>query len=257
MVLVSKEEFIGTYKHKKYGRDSWEKFEKSGIIPLNPSPLLANLVGHLIGDGSISGKVDIGCLRFYGTKEKLDGIEKDMLKLFNTKIPYLIEKTKDSFELRYNNAPLHRLFSLLEVPSGDKPIKIFGVPRWIRNGDKEVKRAFLQAICDDELSTPRRIKGRKNSWDCLKLKFSKSEKLLDNGIIFLTQIKNMFKEFHILSGEVGVTGEYLRKDGVRTKGIYFNISSKVENRIKFYYEINFARESTKKSLIYESVKFNL
>ncbi|MBT6995559.1 hypothetical protein HN953_02975 [Candidatus Woesearchaeota archaeon] len=255
--MITKEKFVNTYKYKNFGLKQYDYLEKKEILPIVASPILANIIGHLTGDGSLSGNFYNGAIRFYGTKEKLKGIEYDMLKLFNKKSTHFKEKVKNSFELRYNDALFHRLFFLLEVPKGDKPITEFGVPKWIMQGNKEIKRAYLQAICDDELSTPRKIPNKINSWDNFKLKFSKSENLLDCGTRFLTQIKNMFEEFNISSGNVGITGRYERKDGVITRGIYINLSVKIKNRINFYKEINFKRESKKRSLMYESVKYHV
>ncbi len=228
------------------------------VIPLHKTPLLANLCGHLIGDGGLQlRKNNEGHVRFYGTKEKLLKISDDYSIIFNKKVS--LRKRQRSFDkgymLAFADTRVVKLLSWLGVPTGDKVLKEFQVPEWIMNSNKEIKKKFLQALCDDELEGLYKEKGKPNTWHGLKFKMSKAEQHLTGHIHFLNQLRNLFLEFGIKTSEVKIAWNqpYDRKDGNITYPAYFRIQNKKSNRLKFQQEISFFRDERKSMQLAESL----
>lgn len=229
------------------------------ILPLPLTPNLAMICGHLIGDGTLrfSSKW-AGHLKFFGSKEKLLKISKEYGTLFNKKIN-LVKRRRPldkGFMLDFSDTQVVRVLNYLGVPSGAKVLSKFEVPDWILKGSKEIKRAFLQAICDDELGGLLKDKSKTNTWQGLKFKMSKKKELIKDHIIFLNQIRSLLKEFGIETSTVRISykEEFKRKDKNITLPAYFRISIKKQNRINFFKEIGFIKEYKKQQQLINSIK---
>lgn len=240
-------------------QSSKEKLSKRKILPLKKSWLLANICAHLIGDGSIKFRnKNQGALRFYGELEKLVSIQKDFEKLFGKK-PKLVKRKRPfetGFKIDQTDTNIVRILVFIGVPPGEKVLSTFTVPKWVMFGDKEVKRAFLRGLCDDELEGLYREKGKANTWHGLKFKMSKKKALLKKHVLFLTQLKELFWTFNIETSDVKVSHNetFLRKDGNVTCPAYFRIANKKENRRVFFKEIGFQREKRKQQQLLASLK---
>ncbi len=236
---------------------SQERLQEKSILPLRASPVLASLCGHLIGDGSLKlTNKNQGSIRFYGKKEKLLSIAQDYQSLFGRKVELTKRKRnkeKEEFKILFYDTHIARILAYIGVPTGDKIISAFQVPLWIREGGKEIKRAFLQAICDDELGGVYRVK--RNTWLGLRFKMSKKKELIAEHLIFLEQLRDLLKEFGIETSKVKVVPNqaFSRKDGNVSFPAYFKIMNAKPNRLKFYNEIGFILETKKKERLKASL----
>lgn len=252
-IVVSKENFLRTYINKAYGYKVLNQYD---ILPVRPSPILASIVAHLMGDGNLSKDKFVGDFRFYGTVPILNKIKDDVKKEFGINpYKYYHHPQGDVYVLKYNNCVISRILELCGVPRGDKILNYFKVPDWIMNGDKEIKKAFLSSIFTDEMCRIR--KSKNGSWDGLEFVMSKSKHRIESLIYFLNQLRNLLNDFEITSSDVKIKESkiYFRKDGNITYPAGFRIHTKIDNRRKFYFNVGFCDEE-KQKILYTSIKPN-
>ncbi len=154
MILLDSKLLYKSYKNKYAAMKAVKILSSSKLLPLHASKNLSSIVGHLIGDGNLSKNPFVGDFRFYGTEIKLNVIRKKIFRVFRIR-PKQFYRRKGGFVLKYNNCLMSRILNAVGVPRGNKVNVPFRVPSWIMCGSKPIKRAFLIAICDDELSSPR------------------------------------------------------------------------------------------------------
>ncbi len=125
-----------------------------------------------------------------------------------------------SYKCLVISKPVCRVLSLLGAPSGDKIKTPFLVPSWISK-NKEFARSYLRVAFDCEggfWKEPGRVR--------IRFRLGKSETLLKNGLEFMGDLKNMLSYFGIGTTKMHVRDENLRKDGIKTKSMWFDISQK-------------------------------
>ncbi len=236
---------------------SQRRLKDKCVLPLRASPVLACLCAHLIGDGSLKlTNKNQGSIRFYGKKEKLLSIAQDYQLIFGREVLLTRRKRskeKEEFKILFYDTHMARILAFIGVPTGDKILSAFKVPPWIMNGDKEMKRSFLQAICDDELGGVYKIK--RNTWLGLRFKMSKKKEFIQQHLVFLEQLRSLLKEFGIETSKIKVVPNqaYNRKDGNISYPAYFKIMNAKPNRLKFYNEVGFKLETEKR----EKLKMSL
>lgn len=242
------------YKTKWFGKMYLMEAKRRGILPLKKSPPLASLCGHLLGDGGIKG--DLTQVRFYGSKNKLNSISKDYYKLFK-KYPKIIktERTGKSYKITIPDSLVAKCLYLVGVPKGDKCIQPFIIPSWIMDSDKKIKKAFLQALFDDELEGVYKDYKKPNTWGGLKFKMSKSSLYIKEHVSFLNQLRLLLNEFKIETSDIKISwnSSYKRQDKHITYPAYFRIKIKYANRRRFCNSVGFLRESLKKQNLHNSV----
>ncbi|MCD6476623.1 MAG: hypothetical protein J7K26_00450 [Candidatus Aenigmarchaeota archaeon] len=248
-ILVSEKELLSGYSKPPYKKI--RKAKDKGWLPLYPSPIIANIIGHIMGDGNLNfDNSKTGRLRFYGNIEKIKKIETELKKIGLYK--YRIRKLEGEYELQFNNSVFCRIIRIACAPDGGKSIRKFTVPKWIMNGSKEIKKAFLQGIFDDELEGLYKDKRRKNSWQGLKFKMSKTD--IKNLKNFLQQIRKLISSFHVQISEIKIDKKsFKRKDGKITRSCYFRIYTNYENRVKFYRNIGFCKDVRKAEMLLKSI----
>ncbi len=243
MTLINKKIIYYNYKNKHSANKAIEYLEIKKIIPLIPSFKLSSIVGHLIGDGNLSKDPYVGDFRFYGTKHKLEGIKKDVKIIFRI-VPKNFYARKGGYVLKYNNAIIARVLSLVGVPRGNKTNQSFHLPYWIISGNKDLKKSFLCALCDDELSSFN--KDKKGYFYPLRLKFNKNEKLINSGIKFLEEIKQLFEDLDVQCSNIKINNSrFINKYGEINRSLYFNISARRYNLNKFARNVGFNYEIAK------------
>jgi intein/homing endonuclease len=252
--IVSKKEFLDTYKYKTWGIKALNICDKKEWLPLKPTHFLASIVGRLMGDGNLSKDRMVGDFRFYGDLLKLDKIKLNLKKYFGI-IPYsyYVHPKGGGYILKYNNAIFSRILELSGVPRGNKILNSFKVPKWIMEGNKKVKKAFLSAIFSDEMG--RIAHKQKNTWKGLEFGMSKIKSKSKDLIFFLNQLKIILDEFGVTSSDVILRKNrvYFRKDGHITYPARFYLHCNLNNRKRFYSNIGFDDE-VKQKLLYSSIK---
>jgi intein/homing endonuclease len=242
-ILLTKEKLISTYRNTKLGFHYANKH--SYLFPLRASPLLAGLVADITGDGHLGR----GLIQFI-SKDKSDAarFKKNFDLIFKHKSRIRISpSTKKTWECLIGSNTLYRIFALLEVPVGYKTVNKFGVPKWIKNGSKEIKKEYLQRIFTCEGS----VRFQNSRRIIIKFEMLKDEKILKSLEDYLQEIKNMLLEFDVKTTNLMFAGSNIRKDGRKSIGLSFEIQGTAKNfdsMLSFYREINFDTSLKKKKL---------
>ncbi|WP_457612397.1 hypothetical protein, partial [Methanocaldococcus sp.] len=219
---------VGGYKNKIIN-----ELKERSLVPLsynNPKiTILARIIGHILGDGSLIVNNKNSRVVFRGEIEDLEEIKKDLEKLgysgedikeFEsentiTKVDgnkVTIKGKGYSFEVRKKSLAV--LLKALGCVDGDKTKQLIKVPDWIMNGPKHIKKEFLAAYFGAELTTPK-IRNHGTSFKELTFKVSKIEELFERDE-FVKDIEKLLKEFNIELKTSEEDGN-IRKDGYKTR----------------------------------------
>lgn len=234
-VILIYSKFLETYKTRGYRIKHLAKYKH--LFPIKANPILAGIVADLIGDGSLQGapiwRADFTSKDIYELKR----FEKEVYKLFKKKciIRKCVSNTRgETYNTGINCSPIARILYLCGVPSGQKVLKSFKIPNWIKQ-DKECFRRFCQRLfsCEGGIMYE---KGRK--FPQIRLDMWKAENLLKNGKNFIDEIsQGMNKYFKIKSKVIIQNKKNKRKDGIITKPIRIYIFNK--SVLEFYNKIGF------------------
>ena len=238
-VIIRYRDFLNTYKTRSHRIRHLEEYKK--LFPIKSSPLLAGIVGDLICDGHLQGD----------PKWRLDFTSKNQLELnyFNQRINKLFgvqgkirdcktNKFGKTFNLGVNCSPIARIFLLLGVPTGQKVLKKFLIPNWIKN-DKECFREFCRRAftCEGSIMHESRRKTPQ-----IRLDLWKKEGIKNNIIFELGRYLNRY--FNIKSTIKVQKSFNERKDGIITKPTRIYVLG--ESVLRFHEEIRFDGEKQKK-----------
>lgn len=220
-------------------------------------PIIIKLFAHIFGDGNanwrFSGTGFRGTLNFSGTREDLLNIKKDLLGLgFNSKIEekktygiinYVDGKSSvaigKSLQLKCESTPLFVLFKALGAPIGKKTDIEFRVPEWIRNSEKLwVKKLFLASYFGSEMTKPdTQISGK--SFRTPYFSINKRQDLINSGLKFVNDIKEMLKDFEIELLKIKSIPYCIRKDKSISYKIKVYLSNSSSNLIRLYGKIGY------------------
>jgi hypothetical protein len=229
--ILSKEQFIASYKLQKFAYKAIDKFKLS--FPIYSNSNLAKIVSYLTFDGHLrrdmkvfsfaSGKISL-LKEFMDITEKEFGISGEIRKVPTS--------YGTSYEYRVISQPLSRVLNLIGTPSGNKIYVDFRVPEWIKES-RTFSREYLRVAFDCEGSVWKEGVNR------IKIRFglNKHSKMLDNCMKFLDDMKNMLLDFNIKTTETWFGKGNIRKDGNTTLFLRFNIRS--ESMSLFKKEIGF------------------
>ncbi|MCD6086317.1 intein-containing RctB family protein [bacterium] len=239
------------------------KIKFCNLLPLtydHPSlPYVLKLMGYIFGDGCISISKSSAQIQFYGEREDLEEIKKDLEKIGFRSFIYS-RKRNHSFTnsynktykfsriencLRSNSFALATLLIALGTPYGLKTSKFYRVPKWIFKAPLWQKRLFLAAFFGAELSKPKAM--NKYNFYAPQLSVSKKIDLKENGKSFLKDISKLLKEFGVESSSiVEVPGyRYQGKKG-KTTAFRLQIKENAKNLIKLFERIGYEYNQEKK-----------
>src|SRR3989344_5199673 len=237
-------------KRVPYGIKCLEFFKKRNLLPYYPNEFTARIVGFLHGDGYLFDS--LGSFGFVSKdKTMLLKIKKDVEG--ELKIKGKLKKKRDkgdiefinnnkvivknpTYALSFNCKALGHLFYKLGVPKGKKIYQEFSVPHWIMNGNKNIKKSFLQGLFDSELSNSiiSSFKWHTNNLSSPRMEMSKIKHFENNLRLYLTQIKSLLKDFGINSKVA-----YLRKHKNRKISLTLSINNKLSNIYNFIDKLGF------------------
>jgi DNA-binding phage protein len=210
--------------------------------------ILAYLVGYNMGDGNIHRAL---CNTwFYGHSDDLPTFNK-LLKPFGIKGKIHIYKIHNG-KMCVSDNSYTRFMVALECPIGDKTKSRFMVPKWILKSRKasEIKRKFLQGLCDSELSSLKLIFRNRLAFQSPKFYSVKMRDFEDDGKIYLDQLRGLFLEFNVLTGDVKVDRSYIRsRDNGRMIQLYFVVYSNYINLYNFISQIGFLYNKKRKEQV--------
>ena len=238
-VIIRYNNFLKTYKTRGHRIKHLIEYQK--LFPIKASPLFAGIVGDLICDGHLQGD----------PKWRLDFTSKDNFELnyFNQRINKLFgvqgkirdcktNKFGKTFNIGINCSPIARIFFLCGVPIGQKVLKNFLIPDWIKN-NKECFREFCKRAftCEGTIMYESHRK-----FPQVRLDLWKKEGIKNNFIFELGRYLN--RHFNIKS-TIRIQNSFNeRKDGTITKPTRIYILG--ESVLKFHKEIGFDGEKQEK-----------
>ncbi|MCX6767576.1 MAG: hypothetical protein NTY90_02490 [Candidatus Micrarchaeota archaeon] len=204
---------------------------------------LAKIVSYLTFDGHLRKNIR----EFYlssSSLETLKAFEEMVIRNFGIKAAYEIGTGfGESYKCRFCSAKVSRLLYDLGAPNGDKMISAFAVPLWIKN-DKVLAKEYLRVAFGCEAG----IRKRTNAVSYeIYLKLHKAEELLECGLSFIDELKQMLLQFGVETGKTTIQkGNLRKKDGKLTKAMSFRI--KTNSLTAFAEEIGFSDESKQNQL---------
>ncbi len=230
---------------------------KRNLLPLKENdsrlPVLARLVGHLFGDGTLSYSMkkhkSSVAIVFTGDEEGLKEVSKDVEFLGfsisrvtrHSAVSRLEDgKTISGTTLRCASysKPLWVLLAALRAPVGDKAVVKTRVPKWLMKQRLAVAREFLSAYFGSEMTAPK-VDDR-NGKIFLQPAFSLNKVNAGNGLEFVEDIGELLKKFGVEIAHVKIVDGVVRKDGSATKKIKAMLKSTPENLVSLYGKIGFA-----------------
>jgi tRNA-splicing ligase RtcB len=209
---------------------------------------LARTIADINGDGHLQLQDWRGLVSFYSKiKQEIDAVSKRFELLFGIKGRIYIDKRGKGYKLFFISKPLAQFLHESGAAEGNKTNRAFPVPKWIVEGDKESKRAYLKGTFVTEgyiYST--KIQNNKIRWR-IGLEQYKNEAFKESGKKYMEQIRNMLHDFGIKSSPVRLDGWNIRKDGTKSVGLRFDIEKKYFTN--FYKEIGFENKIKTKRLV--------
>lgn len=231
-IILDFEDFLNSYKNKNAVQPIKSFFPISLKGPLTEE--YAYLIGKVMGDGNLDHSFT---LRFIGKEEDLICLRDliiDKFKINPNRFSIKRRVSKGvSYLLQVNCAFLGRILSLLGAPIGNKTKTAFRVPEWILS-DNTLKRRFLQALLEDELTT---IKVERCNYSVKpRLKLAKDEKLIGNLREFMEQVKWAVESFGVGCNHVS---KPVQGKDTPSLELYFHINRNKKNILKFKEKIGF------------------
>lgn len=229
-----KEEFIEIENAKNIARSLIKPYD------MRKECILARIFGYILGDGNVTYH---GNSKYKYCGGSVTGDYKGLLKL-----------KYDMIKLGYNSKNIRESFSNSEITmvSGkkflvqghgytftfandfssklvglgysavEKTDVIYGIPDWIMNGSKDIKREFLAGYMGADGTTPYfddKDEERKRSFDAPLFSINKRQDLVEQSMKFVDQLKQLFEEFGIGFTRVNIYDGNIRKDNTITKTI--------------------------------------
>jgi intein/homing endonuclease len=180
---------------------------------------IARLVGHAFGDGSIHNKK-----QYFIYTNSDENLQQNVKKLVKSSfgIVSLNQGTAISGTPRYQYSnKVGRVLVSFGAPIGSKVLNFTQIPKWIKNGSRSSKAAFLAALYDDEGYF-------RDSRNCRQIVFkaAKIYHLRTNLTAYLEDVRKLLYEFGIESSEIKFDQIKKREDGKKMISLRFWITGR-------------------------------
>lgn len=119
-------------------------------FPIKMNHNLAALVGHVIGDGTITRAYEFQYTNSdMGVVKKVKTLVKNV---FNCNMFYYHKEKKKNTIIEKIKFPgiIGKILVTVGTPKGKKVVQVFDIPPWIKEGNNKIKSAFLGALFDDD-----------------------------------------------------------------------------------------------------------
>lgn len=222
-----------------------EVLKDRGLLPLREDnkalPIIAKILGYMLGDGYLNND---GVFRVYGKLGDMLELREDFLAVgfksfvkmrdrnYRIKTHYGEYRFRSKIaELGLHALSLSKLFIALGMPTGKKTVNDFGVPRWVREAPKFIKRLFLAGFFGAEMSSPSTLS--KTGFYSPIISQNKNERYVESCRKFFAQIIDMLGDFDIKATKISVRKEHINKFG-DTYRIRLLLSADEENLLKLW-----------------------
>lgn len=230
---------------------------KIEVITMNEmlnDPDLARIVADITGDGHLQIQEWRYLISFYSKElHDIEAIQRRFFELFAVKGRIYIDtrrrrpdcKISTVYKIFFISKPVALFLRDLGTPVGNKTNKVFTIPHWILNGSSEIKSAYLRGLFDNEGTIFRRSKHL-SRWQ-IGFKMAKNEEIIDSGIFYINQIRQLLSDFSIRCSPARKFKLNIRKDGSQSFDIQFNIEkSSFRN---FYKCVGFEQQAKQSKLL--------
>lgn len=255
------------FKSKNSLQSIIHELKKRNLLPLkynNPKlPYLIKILAYNIGDGNLTFTKKTQAVAFWGKEDDLADIVRDLKKVgYKTKIYQRRRKYKIGnhrfaaveYSIGMQCKSLAVLLCALGGPVGNKTNRTFRIPSWLKKAPLWQKRLFLASFFGAEMSTPKTMKGNPTTFYMPTLSVNKSKNQAENGYQFLTDIKNLLKEFRIKTTEVVRVKEKNKGGGEKIR-LRLLLDASNENLIRLYSLVNFEYHRQKRYLANVAVAY--
>ncbi|MBI2151662.1 hypothetical protein HYU21_02990 [Candidatus Woesearchaeota archaeon] len=191
---------------------------------------LARTVADITGDGHLQIKEWRYLTSFYSKNiEEIEAVKERFFRLFGVEERIYVDnstskrnpKSCKRYKLFIISKPVASFLRDIGTTVGNKTNQRFTIPDWIFNGSDEIRSAYLRGLFDNEGSIFCR-NTLKPRWQ-IGFKMVKNENIVDSGIIYLDQIRELLSKFNIHCSPVRKHKLNIRKDGSQSIDLMFNI----------------------------------
>jgi DNA-directed RNA polymerase subunit A'' len=259
-VILSELEILANAPKQTYVQHTLQELRKLNLSTIrqvnNPKvPILARIIGHIFGDGTLILKGKVARAVFRGPEEDLEDIQRDIsflgfeperirsesheveIQAANGRITRFTGEGK-SFEVR--SKPFAILLRALGAPAGDKVKGEYSIPRWIRNGSIYLQREFISSYFGCELTKPALRKASRKDFREAVFKLAKITPRVGAGRKLAQEFITLLGKFGVRVTSITVYPGNIRKDGFRTAVIQVSISSSLESTLNLYGRIGYS-----------------
>ncbi len=201
------------------------------------TPELARIVGAINGDGHLQyNEENYRYLTSFNSNLFYEILEFNKLfkSLFSKKpIIYKNHLGTKKNKIFYPGKEIALFMLLSGVVPGNKTNKEHYVPKWILNGNDNIKSSYLQGLFDTEghISPP-------NKRQRITINQHKVDNLVEEGKIYMEQICSLLNKFNIKTSPVHICKGKTRKDGTKTKKLKFEIKGSEFSNFKKHIGFN-------------------
>jgi tRNA-splicing ligase RtcB len=234
-----------------------KELKKRGLLPFSSTntklPLLLKIMGFLMGNGSLIYTSKTHDAWFYGKREDLEEIRRD-LKRLGFRPSKVYSRTRESkistkhagyrFKIlecsfRARSRSLIALLAAMGSPLGNKAADRFELPKWLFVLQKWQKRLFLASLFGADLSAPKTMTDRGYNFYTPVLGQNKKAAVAYSGVKLLEQIVALLQDFDV-KAKVTPAKEnaYDGVSGPSTR-IRLLISNEAENLIRFWSTVGY------------------
>lgn len=250
-------------------------FRKIGLLPLRynspQTPYLMRIIGFLLGDGTLYMEKESNRAKaaFYGAASDLESIREDIRSVGFTPSPihsrhrrhdittsykrYMFEHHEESFYVASGGFGL--LMLALGVPLGKKVEIPYAVPAWIQRAPLWQRRLFLAALFGAELNFPKTVTGHGYNFYCPTLGMNKTERLKEDGRIFLRQIALMLNDFGVETKKISERIELPGKNGEKMVRLRLILSSGNDSLCALYGKVGFEYNKKRRAQAVQAVAY--
>ncbi|MFH1258077.1 MAG: RtcB family protein, partial [Candidatus Micrarchaeota archaeon] len=220
--------------------------------------ILVKILGYLFGDGTLTVSGKKARVIAFGKETDLLGMQSD-LKSIGIKSSYFLRQRKGKITSQYGTREFYSKSGELHVysqgfaekliglgmPIGNKSVGNYGVPEWIMEAPKWVKRLFLGGFFGAELSSP--ATHSKTGFYSPIISQNKNEAAIESGRIFLGQIFQLLADFGIECTKIAQREEFHNRAG-KTCRLRLEISADENNLLRLYRLVGFEYNQKRQGL---------